>query len=326
MTQMDAESKRRIAKTISDGIKNKRGVAGLGRDIRKTFDSMSVYRGQLIARTETANALSQASLDRMKDMGIEGKEWITAGDLRVSPECIGNEGEGVIPRNQTFSGGTMAPPQHPACRCSLAPAILKVKKAPPTKARPPTKAQPPTKPTPKAPAKVKPEGQKWLKSLPKEEREALKGWQGGSRQIRAFQKTGKGAPRFKADALNIENALNKAQPHKGQVFRGVSDLDSKTYNLIKSQKTFKWDALSSSSTDNRIGLQFAQSGTTDRGGVLFRIANKSGVDISKVNPAFSFEKEVILRRDVIYEVISRKEITPFAGGKQKVLEIVLKEI
>ncbi len=129
VTQMNVESKRRIGKTISDGIRNKRGVAGIGRDIRKTFDNMSVYRGQLIARTETANALSQASLDRMKDMGIEGKEWITAGDNRVSPECMGNQGEGVIPRNQTFGGGTMAPPQHPACRCALAPALLKKREA-----------------------------------------------------------------------------------------------------------------------------------------------------------------------------------------------------
>lgn len=121
---MNEETKSRLAKVISDGIKNKRGIPGLQRDIRKTFTDMSRYRSQLIARTETSSALSQASLDKMKDMKIEGKEWITAGDDRVSPECYGNEGEGVIPRDQMFSGGVMAPPQHPACRCSLAPAIL----------------------------------------------------------------------------------------------------------------------------------------------------------------------------------------------------------
>ena len=122
---MNTETKRRLARTISDGIKNKRGVPGLARDIRKTFDNMSIYRSQLIARTETSNALGQASLDRMKDMGIEGKEWITAGDERVSPECMGNEGEGVIPRDQAFGSGVMAPPQHPACRCAVSPAILR---------------------------------------------------------------------------------------------------------------------------------------------------------------------------------------------------------
>ncbi|GAG61049.1 unnamed protein product, partial [marine sediment metagenome] len=81
-------------------------------------------RSELIARTETANALSTASLDSMSDMGIEGKEWVTAGDANVSDECQGNEAEGVIPVNQEFSGGVMAPPQHPDCRCTVAPARL----------------------------------------------------------------------------------------------------------------------------------------------------------------------------------------------------------
>jgi len=125
VTQVNAETKRRIAQTISDGIKNKRGIPGISRDLRNTFDSMSKYRSELIARTETASSLSQASLDRMEGMGVTGKEWITVGDDRVSPECYGNESEGAILRGQTFSGGVMAPPQHPACRCCVAPVMLK---------------------------------------------------------------------------------------------------------------------------------------------------------------------------------------------------------
>jgi len=125
VTQMDEETKRRLAHTISQGIETKRGIPGLARDIKTEFGDMSRYRSQLIARTETTNALSQASLDRMEDMGIEGKEWVTAGDDLVSDECLGNEAEGVIPVNQEFSGGVMAPPQHPDCRCTLAPSRLK---------------------------------------------------------------------------------------------------------------------------------------------------------------------------------------------------------
>lgn len=124
VTQMDEETKRRLAQVVSDGIKNKRGVPGLARDLRQSFGNMSTYRSQMIARTETANALSQSSLDAMRDMGIEGKEWVTAGDDRVSPECQGNEAEGVIPTDQAFGSGLMAPPQHPNCRCALAPARL----------------------------------------------------------------------------------------------------------------------------------------------------------------------------------------------------------
>ncbi len=125
VTEMDAETKRRLAHTISQGIENKRGVPGLARDIRNTFTDMSKHRSELIARTETANALSEASLDTMKDMGIDGKEWVTAGDDLVSDDCSGNEAEGVIPRGQSFSGGVDAPPQHPDCRCTVAPARLR---------------------------------------------------------------------------------------------------------------------------------------------------------------------------------------------------------
>lgn len=122
---LDEESRSRLAHTIAQGIENKRGIPGLARDIKKEFTDMSRYRSQLIARTETANALSQASLDNMKAMGIEGKEWVTAGDDRVSPECRANEAQGVIARDKAFSSGAMAPPQHPACRCAIAPAVLR---------------------------------------------------------------------------------------------------------------------------------------------------------------------------------------------------------
>ena len=125
VTQINEETRRRLAQVVSDGVKNKRGVPGLARDIRSSFGNMTKHRSELIARTETANALSQASLDTMKDMGIDGKEWVTVGDDRVSPECRGNEAEGIIPTDQPFSSGRMAPPEHPACRCSLAPASLK---------------------------------------------------------------------------------------------------------------------------------------------------------------------------------------------------------
>jgi len=135
VTEMDIETKQRLAGVISRGIESKRGIPGTAKDIRKwaeefnkdvkrTFIDMSKHRSELIARTETSNALSQASLDRMQDMGIEGKEWITAGDANVSEECLGNEADGIIPVNQAFSGGVMAPPQHPDCRCALAPARL----------------------------------------------------------------------------------------------------------------------------------------------------------------------------------------------------------
>jgi len=123
---LDEETKKRLAHTISQGIENKRGIPGLARDIRGTFGDMSKYRSELIARTETANALSTASLDSMKDMGIDGKEWVTAGDNDVDEEvCEPNGAQGVIPVGEPFQSGHMAPPGHPDCRCTIAPARLR---------------------------------------------------------------------------------------------------------------------------------------------------------------------------------------------------------
>ena len=134
---LNEETRRAISQVVSDGIKNKRGIPGIKSDIRHRFDWMArgapsdipglklASRAELIARTETANALSAASLETMEEMGINGKEWVTVGDSDVSEECLANEGQGVIPVGQTFSGGTAAPPQHPDCRCTVAPARLR---------------------------------------------------------------------------------------------------------------------------------------------------------------------------------------------------------
>lgn len=124
VTQMDTETKRRLSKLVSDGIKNKRGIPGLARDIRKDFTNMTRYRSQLIAKTETQQALFQASHDRMVDMGIDGKEWILgAGGVEGNcPDCEANAAVGVIPVTQEFPvpEGSI----HPGCTCAIAPARL----------------------------------------------------------------------------------------------------------------------------------------------------------------------------------------------------------
>jgi len=120
---MNEETKKRLAHTIGQGIENKRGIPGLSRDIRNTFGDMSKYRSQTIARTETASALSQSSLDNMEAMGIEGKEWVTGGE--PCEICEGNEAEGVVSRDHVFSSGHTVPPAHPNCACAIAPARIK---------------------------------------------------------------------------------------------------------------------------------------------------------------------------------------------------------
>jgi len=124
VTQMDTETKRRLVQVVSDGIKNKRGVPGLARDIRGDFANMSKYRSQLIAKTETRQALFKSSHDNMVAMGIEGKEWVLgAGGVTGNCEdCQANAAVGVIPVDREFPipEGNI----HPGCTCAIAPARL----------------------------------------------------------------------------------------------------------------------------------------------------------------------------------------------------------
>jgi len=118
---LNEETTERMKTTISNAIKEKRGIDGLARDIRKGFDDMSKVRSQVIARTETADALEQSFMDRSKAMGITGKEWIVT---EPCPICEANGNAGVIPIKDLFPSGHERPPAHPNCRCALAPVML----------------------------------------------------------------------------------------------------------------------------------------------------------------------------------------------------------
>jgi len=309
VTQMDEETKKRLAQTISDGIKNKRGIPGLQRDIKSTFADMSKHRSTMIARTETANALSTASLDSMKDMGIEGKQWVTAGDDMVSDECMGNESEGVIPVNQSFSGGVMAPPQHPNCRCVVSPAILK------------GKGEPPATTTKKGLS-----SEDWAKSIDGDEKNIIKYWQGsGYENIRNVQQTKKGATNIKAAVKTLNKSLDRSAGYDGTVFRGLNNLNPETFNAIKNAKTFKWDALASSAKTEKAAARFLYSSGNNQS-VMFKIANKTGVDLTSV--VGKQEAEVLLRQGAKYRVVSVSEKTyaTVADKTMKALEMVLEEI
>lgn len=125
VTKMNQETKERLAKVIGDAIKEKRGVDGLARDIRKEFDNMTRDRSRVIARTETRDALFHAGQDRMKGMGVTGKEWIlgSGGKTGNCPECLANAAVGAIPIDDEFP--TPQDQIHPSCTCGIAPVMLK---------------------------------------------------------------------------------------------------------------------------------------------------------------------------------------------------------
>jgi SPP1 gp7 family putative phage head morphogenesis protein len=121
---LNDETRDLMRNTIEKAIKEKRGIPGLARDLRTQFDNMTKVRSQVIARTETADALEQSFMDRAKDIGVTGKEWIVTDPC---PICEANGNEGPVPLDHVFSSGDMRPPAHPNCRCALAPVMLKEK-------------------------------------------------------------------------------------------------------------------------------------------------------------------------------------------------------
>jgi SPP1 gp7 family putative phage head morphogenesis protein len=83
----------------------------------------NVSRAEMIATTELARAVSQASLRSYIANGIEFVEWVSAGDGRVCNLCADNVEAGAKRPGTFFPTGQTAPPGHPWCRCALVPVI-----------------------------------------------------------------------------------------------------------------------------------------------------------------------------------------------------------
>ena len=118
---LNDETREQMRSIIEYGIKQKRGIPGLSRDLRNQINNMSKVRAKMIARTETCDALESAFMDRAKDMGVTGKEWVVTDPC---PICDENGNAGAIPIDKPFPSGDMRPPAHPNCRCALAPVMI----------------------------------------------------------------------------------------------------------------------------------------------------------------------------------------------------------
>lgn len=89
--------------------------------------AFSSGRSEMIARTETAIADVQGNMITYKEAEASGidirKKWITANDDLVSDDCAANGEEAPIDLDDLFASGADAPPDHPRCRCDVAPAV-----------------------------------------------------------------------------------------------------------------------------------------------------------------------------------------------------------
>ena len=109
-----------LAEAISGAVARGDSADALAGDIADLVGDAD--RAGMIAHTEIARAVSSAAMDRYNRAGVTQKRWLTApGACTV---CLDNEGAGPILMDQDFPGGVQTSPQHPVCRCAVAPAAL----------------------------------------------------------------------------------------------------------------------------------------------------------------------------------------------------------
>lgn len=105
-----------IISTISDNRLAGMTNGEVSQMLRDNFDVVSRARGDMIARTEAANAMGSANYASAKENGAPTHSWIGAGN----PDdelCQGNVDDGEIPIDQPFSSGDLSEPAHPNCEC-----------------------------------------------------------------------------------------------------------------------------------------------------------------------------------------------------------------
>lgn len=116
---IDATTAETIADAIATGIEDQLGVDGTGRLIRETLDDFTVSRAQTIASTEMNRAMSNAALEKLKDLEVEYKQVINSpGACDI---CVEIADAGPIPVDEDFDSedGDAYPPFHVNCRCAV---------------------------------------------------------------------------------------------------------------------------------------------------------------------------------------------------------------
>lgn len=122
-------TKEKIAAAIAEGIEADLPINeiaygttdGKYKGVQGVFDEASDYRAELIARTETLNAYSEAAVGSYKEVGFEKKQWLTAGDAEVRETHQANEAAGPIAMDDVFPGTGESWPGEFNCRCMVLP-------------------------------------------------------------------------------------------------------------------------------------------------------------------------------------------------------------
>jgi SPP1 gp7 family putative phage head morphogenesis protein len=102
-----------IGSTVAAGLEAGSSIQSVGKELRDVLEDPS--RSETVANTETARATSAAAEETYKGNGIEQVEWLAESD--ACPECE------ALAAESPLDLGSDAPPEHPNCRCAIAPVV-----------------------------------------------------------------------------------------------------------------------------------------------------------------------------------------------------------
>jgi hypothetical protein len=113
-----------LKEVVAQAVENGRSIGDIVHALRypdpdtgETLAVFSAARAQMIAVTETATALGVGNQAAAREMDQDQKSWESSGDETTCEDCDGNDGDGWIGIDDTFSSGDDDIPQHPGCRC-----------------------------------------------------------------------------------------------------------------------------------------------------------------------------------------------------------------
>ena len=98
------------------GLTSKR-IARLEKMVAREARKKLRYRAEMIARTETSNALSEGTIEGYKADGMKYMKFVSSADACI--ECLGYDGNIYRPEE-----GSGLIPIHPNCRCSWSPLTI----------------------------------------------------------------------------------------------------------------------------------------------------------------------------------------------------------
>jgi SPP1 gp7 family putative phage head morphogenesis protein len=113
ITKVGADAQSQIRSILEESINNGKGMRYARDEMTKTIDSLDRNRAEVIGRTETVNARSQAELIKAEDSGKEYFVVVSADDCCDECYDVYDGNTFHIPEDED-----MLPPLHPNCRCT----------------------------------------------------------------------------------------------------------------------------------------------------------------------------------------------------------------